>query len=637
MRTPRWIAAAFASMLVLIVLVLAPSRCSGDTALKAARTSVAVDVGAGVEERDVTGDAQVHPSRTVAAGADAAAPVMSAGVAALTDVSFSIVDASDCAVSGATIRLSRSGSGGFELLCDIAEATRSDSHVLEADDNGTARTAVTRDLDYSYVVTAQHYEPSRGSVAGGEHRRVQLTQLLPLSVSVQSSSDLRQFPQLKVSAIRHAPFERRTFMIDDGNGELTIYLPVGEWSLRAESTNAYSNTRTVGLSATGSAPPRVVLELEAAAVHTGLVLEAGTGAPIAGAHIAWHIDLRNAAITDASGHFEIAQPDGDWSRFAFCTGVLGDLPGHARLSVRLTEPFTLIELSRARQCSGRVLTADGARVPGALVVAVVYDRGHGQRLESIRTTSDERGEWSLGELRDGDVYWFAAMAAEHGPAFEFRQIDEACAAIDLALTAPATLVGRLTPTDEGMHDGAVRLRLLDAPTKAIFLRRPVVLERHLTDRELPLVQNRFLGEGLRPGRYELRYIGAHGAITKAQVQLSAGRNSIDLHEHRALTISGTLRVTGGAPSPKHRYMVVLEGSDSAGNFVRRGTRLLPNQFEYRFGGVETGSYQVRGIALGLSGASSTATAAVGGDRDLGITIDIAGATATRPQAGGVVR
>ncbi|HVU88480.1 MAG TPA: carboxypeptidase regulatory-like domain-containing protein [Pirellulales bacterium] len=170
--------------------------------------------------------------------------------------------------------------------------------------------------------------------------------------------------------------------------------------------------------------PQVTLALATGRLLTGRVVDADTGAPIAGAYLIYRttgegLALPSQAVTDARGdfHLPVAVGDGDLS---FAHPVYGYLaptsnnrgmgPPTKTINVRESrplEPITL-RLPRGLAVRGVVRNADGKGIAGAIVHAQNTEQPFGQ----AKTTADAEGRFTLYGLMPQMVAIVTASSVE---------------------------------------------------------------------------------------------------------------------------------------------------------------------------------------------------------------------------------
>ncbi|MEQ1891817.1 MAG: hypothetical protein ABL998_04680 [Planctomycetota bacterium] len=217
----------------------------------------------------------------------------------------------------------------------------------------------------------------------------------------------------------------------DAHGELTLRLASGRVRLVAWSENALA--RPLELTLPHDEP--VELELLPALAVEGRVTDATTGAPIAGAALAfWTAAELDLAHTDAAGRFRHARfPAGGPAQqlcvraegFGKCVRYLrldadgawklaAAREGEASLAGRGT-PFLELALVPETRISGRVLASDGTPLAGARVAAEGYFHARPSIAvrDLVESVSAADGTFELAALRSDISHALVVEAAGH--------------------------------------------------------------------------------------------------------------------------------------------------------------------------------------------------------------------------------
>jgi large repetitive protein len=168
----------------------------------------------------------------------------------------------------------------------------------------------------------------------------------------------------------------RTFHTEDGTFTLPD-VPPGKWTFTASSPG-YQKADISGIEiGEGQTKEGVVFSLQKGAVLRGRVLDAGTGAPIAGATVSWSesgaaanpmaalgLAPANGTTTDGNGAFEI---EGLPPEKITVTASAPDYLDASQPVDPTRQEEVDLSLGTGGSISGSVTTSDGAAVPGANV------------------------------------------------------------------------------------------------------------------------------------------------------------------------------------------------------------------------------------------------------------------------------
>lgn len=328
----------------------------------------------------------------------------------------------------------------------------------------------------------------------------------------------------------------------------------------------------------------------------GRVLDARTGAPIAGAEVDAAAFFENAVRTATDGSFTVH----GWDPDAQGEGVYARAPGYATArhelpqGARLTGPIELA-LEPGSTWRGRVLDPRGAPQVDAHVQVYVSDQrpGFGHEKPHARTGDDGRFELT-GVARDrGHTLIVTAPGAgrllvdlpDFDPDRDPRDLG------DLDLPVESTLAGRVVDSEGeplagafvsliGGAPGVDRLRRSD-PRPLLPVLPPVLVR--VDD------LGRFWIDGLSRGEYEVSSEMA-GTSRSARTVISLGegerREGLELVVDLGLTIAGSLVGPSGEPITEAIVQVIpRRGSPSAGGIMNSRT---DGSFELT--GLDAGEY-----------------------------------------------
>ncbi len=335
----------------------------------------------------------------------------------------------------------------------------------------------------------------------------------------------------------------------DADGWVRLELPPGK--VRAAAWSAESCALPASGTLVAGELTRLELELEPAFPVAGRVLDARTGAPIAGAEVAlWTFAERDTVTSASDGSFRhprfparapaqqiVARaaghgvavrylridPDGAWKIPAASAG---------EESLRGTgTPWVELALVSEQIVRGRVLDEGGQPLAGARVAA----EGFFHALPSVatrdgaETSSDADGRFELTGLRSDIGHSLWVEAAGHAAALRELEPDPAGAAGaldvgEIVLARECVLAGFVVGP-EGLPLCAVEvvLRLADEPPgldPRAPPRNPLDVGARLQGRERRTrtdVHGAFVFEGLAPGPLVLR--AEHGAGLVAELEL----------------------------------------------------------------------------------------------------------------------
>ncbi len=342
----------------------------------------------------------------------------------------------------------------------------------------------------------------------------------------------------------------------------------------------------------------------AAQALEGDVVNALTGAPIAGAHVSANGMNGEPAIlaTDVAGHFRFPVAA---SPFLSVQVVQA---GFLRKSVQYKPSQTAslrIALKPAAVISGKIEDEDGFPVERAQVQALRYVQVNGERKlqPAANAQTDDLGQYRLINLPAGR-YWIRASSGDAGNYWDRRYVaeyfpgtiqrdDTNRVAIETGQERGATDF-RLT-----RHEGVTVSGRVETPGGASSPR----IANVVMQTELAGVQDMFLGGLQRDGSFVIRHVPPGNYLLRAatgnyppkagdllgerklQVAGADVANAVvALHEVRGVDVAGTVVTDGGGNPPRLRIgLRAMSGpgvsvrSNEDGSFVLAG--LLPGHYD----------------------------------------------------------
>jgi protocatechuate 3,4-dioxygenase beta subunit len=325
----------------------------------------------------------------------------------------------------------------------------------------------------------------------------------------------------------------------------------GAFSLPMDSTYRAPTIRAVadgfaeGVMAIGSLRPGDVLAgdlvLRGDYAVEGRVIDE-KGDPVPGATVCTYPRERNQTSTDEEGRFRLGQLDPTKER----TRVSALMQGYVTASVRIgpedaATPLEIV-LNRGSSVAGRVVTRDGAPVPGATVSVGYYPASTGP----LSTRTDETGSFSVDVVPQGSQSVWAlrkgyAAGQEH---FELPDEGPQVNGIQIVLEPGQRVVGVVLDEDGDPLPGAQI-----TPESADFNRgAPGFVGPGTTSGE----DGRFQLEALREDRVVLR-VWAEGCSV-LEHPVSAGSTNVILRPKRAGRLAGRV-VDGQTGKPVDSFVV----------------------------------------------------------------------------------
>jgi hypothetical protein len=300
----------------------------------------------------------------------------------------------------------------------------------------------------------------------------------------------------------------------------------GEGAAESEVSSAPGRWTTVAGAATpAQTDDRVVIE--------GVVVERGSGAPVAGARVRV-AGGDEETVTDAGGRFFLGAHRSTRGRLvAQWGGWFGRGP-----RIDCADPLSpqRIELRRAAMVRGKVIDGEGQPLAGAELhlhapnLRLRLPVHQGEDLVDQRATSDAAGIFVLDGVPDGN-YQIDAHAAGFGASKTMVRVDGEEVVADFILTKAARLYGRVFRPDG---------RAVDAPVLLFVSGR----ERGLTD-----AQGGFDLSDLQAGIFGFFAYDAQWGSASESVELEPGESrELTLRLEPGATVEGTVRRSDGRPA-----------------------------------------------------------------------------------------
>lgn len=275
--------------------------------------------------------------------------------------------------------------------------------------------------------------------------------------------------------------------------------PDGTWSMRGQRIKdglefeivvrapGYAPGRIVAIATASPDPERAVVLLAKGVVLTGSVLDAVTGAPIAGAGLAVQGEIQRGTTTDAAGRFSIED--------------LG--PGPTSLLVRAQERPVLVHTLEIPAAAAtheiEIRVGPGVTVQGRLVgfdglrhAHVLLDMGD----DSANVPVAADGSFAVTRVGPGTRSLYLSGGEPASVVRVWRLVVTGSEPATLALAASEGDAS-LSVTVHGLADGEARVVPLGEP------RTPLSLPQH----HLRFTGGAFRVDGLAPGRYRVRVTG----------------------------------------------------------------------------------------------------------------------------------
>jgi len=199
-------------------------------------------------------------------------------------------------------------------------------------------------------------------------------------------------------------------------------------------------------SAEAQAPRRAATTSAEAVVITGRVVMEASGDPIRSARVALLPESQETPVvlTDAAGTFRLTAAPG---RYSVVVGKTGYARAAATPAVA-GEPME-VRLKKGAAIAGRVVDERGDPVVGVQVAALKRSPGAGTKPTTVATTdTDDRGEYRLASLPDGDLFVGVTTFAAAGLRPSGKIADSKTTYYPGAATIGEAQALRLQPGDE---------------------------------------------------------------------------------------------------------------------------------------------------------------------------------------------
>jgi hypothetical protein len=352
-------------------------------------------------------------------------------------------------------------------------------------------------------------------------------------------------------------------------------------------------TTVAGAATTAESDDRVIVE--------GVVVERGSGAPVAGARVRV-AGGDEQAVSDAGGRFFLGAHRSTRGRLiAQRGGWFGRGP---RIDCADELPPQRIELRRASAVRGKVIDGEGRPVagtdlhlhaPNLRLRLPVHD---GEDLIDQHATSDAAGQFVLDGVPDG-TYQLDAHAPGFGASKTIVRVDGEEVVSDFILTRAARLYGRVFRPDG---------RAVDAPVILFVSGR----ERGVTD-----AQGVFDLSDLHAGAFGLYAFDPQWGTATESVELEPGESrELSLRLEPRAALEGTVRRSDGRPA--------------AGAEVVLGSSLharCDSDGRWRIAGLHAGEYTVFALDDGNPSVSLDVTVDENQTRT-GVDLTLAGGSRT---------
>ena len=528
----------------------------------------------------------------------AAAPVEPAAPAAApgpTELWGLVVDAgSRQPIAHVDVELLHRDADEFRNL-DLAYATRERSLArCRTDDRGRFRFQVERARVHRLAVRAAGYPPTTLlQRIGGSEVVVALTRGAAVDGVVRSGGQPVAGAAVRI-AVRGEPTELAAGHTDGSGAFRFVDLPAASVFVQVTSPRFTEEWRQLDVVA--GEQHHVEIELQPGGTVRGRVVDAETGAPIAGAVVAESWTLDPHVRTDPDGRFVLGG-------LRVQTGMpcYVHAPGFASAARDLTgqlEQDVVFRLGRGGTVTGRLVDAAGAVVTDAYVaVAATYMAVPGLGdCDWLPAGIGADGRFVVGGLRPELHYWLFVRARGFGtrvyalprPLANGERHDVA----DVVLHAPARVEGRVVD-DAGRPLPRVEVTIVGSnPDSGAWLRAEPQPERvhYFDERHVHTdAAGRFGFGALAAGAYELRAEppGRNEQFTRAVDVADGGlAEGIELVVPRGLALAGSVERAPGAAS---EVLWLLASPEEGGEQL---TARVARDGTFRFDGLVVGRYTV---------------------------------------------
>lgn len=311
-------------------------------------------------------------------------------------------------VVGARIDLLRRDADAFwNLDLDYGERTERLAQAT-SDADGRFGFAVARATPHRLRVEATGFSPRTAlACTGGSFVTIELSPGSVLTGVVRCQGEPVVGADVRI-ALRGESVELAVGTTDGSGAFRFADLPAADVHVQVRSARFAEKWSHVQIAAGGS--QHVEIDLENGSSLRGRVVDAGTGAPIAGALVADSWTMKRAVRTGADGRFEL---DGlRRSSYLLChVRADGYATAAENVATKLDRDLE-VRLGRGGEVRGRVVAADGTTLPSAYVAVCanfVKVPGMGE-ADWIPARLDGDGAFVVAGLRSDLHYWLMARA-----------------------------------------------------------------------------------------------------------------------------------------------------------------------------------------------------------------------------------
>jgi len=476
-----------------------------------------------------------------------------------------VIDPKGLPVEGARVRASRSLSYDYQTL-DFAIAARTElAGETQSDREGRFELALDPARAYQVAVEKSGFAPAiLGRRRTGETLTARLTHGAALEGHVTQGEERLPVARAQVRCFLRdidspdsASFEQ-TAETDERGFYRFDTLPPGVRGLVVNAPGMRNSDWFEVRPESGKTITQDV-HIQTKAWIKGVVLDALTGAPIAGAELSTSLVMRNNFVSDARGEFALPVDTEFWRAFHVRAPGYGtrEIAVPERAHVTGAEGVRVL-LDSARRVRGRVLDARGAPVAGAYVAACTaeYDQIH--RHDWVAGLTDAEGRFALKDLRPDMQHSLFVRAQGFGSVvYEFPASESTEALVELpdtVLRPAGSISGSVVDENDRPVPGLeVVLRGTNADRGQWDARGGKYLDSYVGVRAGQTNdRGAFTFDELAAGEYtvELRR-DSHRVTGKETVDLKQGerRAGLKLVQANGVTLAGTVRDRRGKPLP----------------------------------------------------------------------------------------
>ncbi|MFN0244905.1 MAG: sigma-70 family RNA polymerase sigma factor [Planctomycetota bacterium] len=371
----------------------------------------------------------------------------------------------------------------------------------------------------------------------------------------------------------------------------------------------------------GSERVEASFELTQAGVLSGIVRDAASGEPIAGATVQGR--YLQSTKTDASGNFQLEIFPLDAMTREVVAKAAGHASAHAQVHFDESHRSEHLEivLQPELRIRGRLVDNTGHGVPRASLACrgTVSTQPFVSTFVDTHATSDADGRFELGGLTKA-VYRLIARAADFGPTVTIVDATVATESVldigNLVVTSPSAIDGTVEDMSGNTSELVVRLHLANNgrdDTSALS---------HLSTTR-PDAMGRFAFVRLPAGRFELELVRVHDldrgveerTLASTTVELGAGETRRDL-----VLRNGSATIEGLVVSPdgSREFVVQLSGGSFDAAAVRTET---DGEGRFRFWVDGVGPFRLSVTDPRLFCAPKTIDGVQSGDRELRVELE----------------